>query len=1287
MIPHIAFQARRAVTSGPPAVELPAVIQANAWSQPIWALQSGVGVVPRAAPIKVPGVDASVPGMAVTNQSGGGLDWKQVTITGTDRTISGWDFTGCLVLVRGARTTVEDCKFAPPRIWKSSSSEIVSSTYALQIGQGSDDVLNAIVRYCDFDGGEGKCNSAVALGQGAARALVSNSRFRFFAADNIKCLSSSITDADRPVIQDCYSDVGGYGSPAAHFDAITVGRGGARINRVLFNETPRAGAYGLTNAVRCQADTAGFVIDNVLVEDCVSFGRTGASLPFQNSNDNGAVGAVRYRRLIVAPNGAGNVFGTSQADSEGTAEITGVLRFPDGASIPVPALKPSAFVYTPTLGSVTSGTAAGVEVGSFAAFDINGDAISYALQDNAGGRFAIGSGTKLVTGLVTTDFGSAQSHALIVRISDVGGKYMDRSVTITVSPPSGLPETTTPLARSINFGPRNGDFGVYRRLTGPTTSAFFGSGGVNGGLPGAVMVRAAIDKGALYSASGGGASASPFNVFCPLMSTSSAAAFSIMYYGIDRADTNAQGSLANRVRARITEQGGANVIDIRSAEWIDNDPRLVVLRSSGTGSGTTTFRLDLVRLDGTIDAGEAVNVSAWRGTTIAPALNIGATGAATGSITNLWPGLLADLAIVRNYEVTDADLIAIGKGRKPSDVVPSVNISRYWAMDAIAGDRTVAMSAGADANAALTEAREAGAADPLGLLVGAPLSGAFNGTKGLWLHSLADGYVAGTPYDNPNAAQPLPVSVSNLGGGATHIQARVVNAGSGTAVVPWTRITGSPLADGASVSTTITAPACTDGWYRIEARREDDVEVRTGGRLCGVGPKIVLDGQSQMEIFALTAAASTATALLPLCAAPASPNLSYVTVRGSSAYRRPVDAAILRARTQASAGIAAIGQRLAALQPGRVFQLLNCAIQGTSRRDFYNNNQRSPAATPGTGNLPGWSPTAPYPLWGDGVTVGSGVVTDVIRTACKGDVDFTAVMSMPSWSDAAYRSTMAGMMGRLMLGTDYAAAGDTGLPAGYYAKFAPKHPLHLAMHVHQRFRQGYAYQSDTLAAFKDKAHTIVLGWRDAGAATYAGMTASISHYAPDILLETPAESAHQSFNEAAGNRRVGAHWAYGLLRTAGLLAIEPRIFPTAAVLGGGGATITVAIGLANGGALVTGDGRPAVTGFEVSADGGSTWSATGFGAAISGSAVVLTKDTGNWSASGLQVRYGYGGPNSLGCVVSANEAAFSTANQSIYDTENAALGGSLYETHPSVGIVAGLPVLPIMTTTAALAVA
>ncbi len=61
--------------------------------------------------------------------------------------------------------------------------------------------------------------------------------------------------------------------------------------------------------------------------------------------------------------------------------------------------------------------------------------LTYALIDNAGGRFAIDANTGVITVADGTllDFEAATSHGISVRVTDQGGLSFDRNFTIAVT--------------------------------------------------------------------------------------------------------------------------------------------------------------------------------------------------------------------------------------------------------------------------------------------------------------------------------------------------------------------------------------------------------------------------------------------------------------------------------------------------------------------------------------------------------------------------------------------------------------------------------------------------------------------------------------------------------------------------------------------------------------------------------------------------------------------------------------------------------------------------------------
>lgn len=85
-------------------------------------------------------------------------------------------------------------------------------------------------------------------------------------------------------------------------------------------------------------------------------------------------------------------------------------------------------------GSVTENSANGTVVGSVSALDPDvGDSHTYALLNNAGGRFALSGSQLVVANGSLLNFESAASHPVTVRATDSGGLTFDKTLTVAVS--------------------------------------------------------------------------------------------------------------------------------------------------------------------------------------------------------------------------------------------------------------------------------------------------------------------------------------------------------------------------------------------------------------------------------------------------------------------------------------------------------------------------------------------------------------------------------------------------------------------------------------------------------------------------------------------------------------------------------------------------------------------------------------------------------------------------------------------------------------------------------------
>ena len=85
---------------------------------------------------------------------------------------------------------------------------------------------------------------------------------------------------------------------------------------------------------------------------------------------------------------------------------------------------------------VAEAAAAGTVVGALSAVDANlafGDAVSYTLLDNSGGRFALQGGSLVVADPLKLDYEQASAHVVTVRATDKDGLFLDRALTIAVA--------------------------------------------------------------------------------------------------------------------------------------------------------------------------------------------------------------------------------------------------------------------------------------------------------------------------------------------------------------------------------------------------------------------------------------------------------------------------------------------------------------------------------------------------------------------------------------------------------------------------------------------------------------------------------------------------------------------------------------------------------------------------------------------------------------------------------------------------------------------------------------
>jgi VCBS repeat-containing protein len=147
------------------------------------------------------------------------------------------------------------------------------------------------------------------------------------------------------------------------------------------------------------------------------------SYTYTVDNNNAAVQALR-----TSGNTLQDVFTYTMRDTAGLTSTTQITVTIQGANDAPTGV-------TPTTLAVTENATNGTVVGSVAGVDVDvGETFAYALTNNAGGRFAINSATGQITVLDGSrlNFEQAQSHNVVVRVTDAAGAIANQTVTISV---------------------------------------------------------------------------------------------------------------------------------------------------------------------------------------------------------------------------------------------------------------------------------------------------------------------------------------------------------------------------------------------------------------------------------------------------------------------------------------------------------------------------------------------------------------------------------------------------------------------------------------------------------------------------------------------------------------------------------------------------------------------------------------------------------------------------------------------------------------------------------------
>lgn len=200
---------------------------------------------------------------------------------------------------------------------------------------------------------------------------------------------------------------------------------------------------------------------------------------------------------------------------------------------------------------------------------------------------------------------------------------------------------------------------------------------------------------------------------------------------------------------------------------------------------------------------------------------------------------------------------------------------------------------------------------------------------------------------------------------------------------------------------------------------------------------------------------------------------------------------------------------------------------------------------------------------------------------------------------------------------------------------------------------GYAY---VVSPGTRHSNTSTNTYRDEEVARAVELSYSVGPPVSDYQIAA-GDSAHPP-TDRQSNVRIGQRMAVGFTRAAGIDASSNPALDTAE-RSLDGTQIIVSFVLPNGGNLYS-PAPTALTAWQVSENSGSTFSATGFSAAISGNTAVFTIDSGTWAtAASLQIKK------------SANMGPTVTV---VTVEEDALMAGELYETWSDDVLGLGMPI-------------
>ncbi|MFN3553617.1 MAG: hypothetical protein ACK4UL_10955 [Novosphingobium meiothermophilum] len=664
--------------------------------------------------------------------------------------------------------------------------------------------------------------------------------------------------------------------------------------------------------------------------------------------------------------------------------------------------------------------------------------------------------------------------------------------------------------------------------------------------------------------------------------------FSLVHYGDDHFDTARHDELRWRARGSTGDTIDLSLdVQTRGGQW-----QLVVVTCDGNGQyGIASYARGSARIAGSGQTSGNAQINTLSGTHVL----LGDVASAPGGLTPLtapagaFDGAVAFHGFVLGSAGSDAAWQAIAEGAPIAPSLPGATGFRLL--------RDYRLSA--DPAQTLSPITPDDLTAP-GTVHGTVMAGGTSNhgqAKFLHFDRLPDGYVI-CPRDGEPAGTVRLVGTSSGLSGA--LFAQVLGQDGAILVPPF-------VCDGTGPVMDVMLPLPPfSGWGTIELWSESDPAVvfRMNSRI-GCGHKVSVIGQSQCDIMLYAGGVTQApSGLASFCgyigtrSDPA--DTATAPVARFSTAARPQLFVIEPEMTGAFNGVTAIASRVEPFVGGQALCVIDTCVPGTSALAWIRNSVTTRqwaldvevARMAGSDRVPVWqwytADAGSYPALLDGVVHGTG--------SLAGD-------------------------NRLFDGTINAPGYRLGICLPTRATTTTPGPL----------------AADDFGTNRSGAQAGQLQWASANAAICA-----VGPATTDIAIDNQASGTPSGPNTNLGGPhpsqvlpegcvRLGRRIGETYLRARGLSPSPGNAFlsKATATMSADRSVLTIKAVLPNGGGLRTDDGR-AVTGFEVSTDGGATWSRSSVAAAIiAPDTLALTFSGGSWPV-GARIAYLRGGPFSYG---------------------------------------------------------